>query len=228
MILLSHIIFTNADPFLMHIRRFKQTRAYSMESAIRVRNFDKGNVHPAIAIGMAELLDRIAQDRDKQAFKELFLSYAPKVKGLLIRQGADQQTAEELTQETMLTVWKKAHLFSNSQGSASTWIFTIARNLRIDRLRSEKIWSVMNYEILDQVSEAPSQDEHYIAEQRKMKLKTVLKQLPDEQYEIVNLSYLEGKSHSEISQTLNIPLGTVKSRMRLAYKRIKEMLEGTI
>ncbi|MEO0730118.1 MAG: sigma factor, partial [Pseudomonadota bacterium] len=89
---------------------------------------------------MASLLARIAQDRDARAFADLYDTYVARLRSYMLRQGADGATAEELAQETMLTVWRKAHLYSSEKGSASTWIYTIARNLRIDRLRKETPW----------------------------------------------------------------------------------------
>ena len=199
-----------------------------MEFNVSIQHVRTGINHTALSIGMAELLNRIAQKRDKNAFKELFLSYAPRVKGMFLKQGVDMETAEELTQETLLTVWRKAELYSSQHGSAATWIFTIARNLRIDRLRSEKIWAVMDYTEIDHVSEDKLQDEAFWETQRKDQLNIVLKELPKEQYDIVKLSYIEGKSHNEIAEQLDVPLGTVKSRIRLAYKKIKTMLEEKI
>ncbi len=196
-----------------------------MEYNIGIEQVRIGINRSALAISMSELLNRIAQKRDKNAFKELFINYAPKIKGLFLKQGVNAETAEELTQETLLTVWKKAELYSSNQGSASTWIFTIARNLRIDRLRAEKIWSVMDYTEFEQVSDDKLQDETYWENQRKEKLNKILKQLPKEQYDIVYLSYIESKSHSEIAEQLDVPLGTVKSRIRLAFKKIKTLLE---
>ena len=89
---------------------------------------------------MADLLQRVAANGDVEAFKALFEAYAPRVKAYMLRQGADAATAEELAQETLLAVWRKAGLYSDEKGSATTWIFTIARNLRIDRLRREVAW----------------------------------------------------------------------------------------
>lgn len=189
----------------------------------------QSNANCVIAVqNMAELLNRIAQNRDRQAFREIFTNYGPKVKGLLIRQGADPQTAEELAQETLLTVWKKAHLYANQKGSVATWIFTIARNLRIDRLRSETIWGNMDYEMVEQVCDDKLQDEQVEEGQRKNKLLTALKQISKDQYDVLSLSYLNGMSHSEIAEKLDLPLGTVKSRMRLAYGKIRELLKDEL
>lgn len=199
-----------------------------MVSALNMRKLQP-RVDYVIAVqNMAQLLEKIAKNRDKQAFRELFVSYAPKVKGVLIRQGVDVETAEELAQETLLTVWKKAHLFSCQKGSASTWIYTIARNLRIDRLRSETIWSNMDYEIVEKASDEKLQDDLVDEHQRKDKLLNALKQVSQEQHDVLALSYMGGLSHSEIADKLDLPLGTVKSRMRLAYGKIRELLKDEL
>jgi RNA polymerase sigma-70 factor, ECF subfamily len=171
---------------------------------------------------MADLLQRIAERGDAQAFKELFQSFAPRVKSYMMRQGADPTSAEELAQETLLMVWRKAGLYSSEKGSASTWIFTIARNLRIDRLRREVPWQELP-EGHDEIrSDDPTPDEIVSSRERQGRTQTALATLPDDQKAVVSLSYLEGLSHSEIAERLDLPLGTVKSRMRLAYQKIRE------
>lgn len=199
-----------------------------MVYALNVVKAEKKALRLLLVKDMAELLEKIAEHRDKQAFRELFVKFGPKVKGLLMSQGADVETAEELMQETLMTVWRKAHLFSSQKGSASTWIFTIARNLRIDRLRSEKIWGSMVYEVVDQASDDKGQDEVVHEQQRKLKLSDAMKKISKEQQEVLQLSYVKGLSHSEISEQLDLPLGTVKSRMRLAYGKIKELLKDEL
>lgn len=174
---------------------------------------------------MADLLQRIAERGDAEAFKELFQSFAPRVKSYMMRQGADPTTAEELAQETLLMVWRKAGLYSSEKGSASTWIFTIARNLRIDRLRREVPWQELP-EGHDEIrSDDPTPDEIVSTRERQGRTQTALAALPEDQKAVVSLSYLEGLSHSEIADRLNLPLGTVKSRMRLAYQKIREAVE---
>lgn len=155
----------------------------------------------------------------------LFESYAPRVKSYMMRQGADPTTAEELAQETLLTVWRKAALYSGDKGSATTWIFTIARNLRIDRLRREVAWQPLPDDIEEQEAPDPAPDEAVSERERSAKVQAVLAELPPDQAEAVNLSYVEGLSHSEIAERLGVPLGTVKSRMRLAYHKIRDALE---
>jgi RNA polymerase sigma-70 factor, ECF subfamily len=177
------------------------------------------------SILMADFLQRIAERGDVEAFRQLFQSYAPRVKSYMMRQGADANTAEELAQETMLTVWRKAGLYSGDKGSATTWIFTIARNLRIDRLRRELTWISLPEGHAEQPSTDALPDDILSEQERKVRVQQALKQLPADQLEVVSLSYIEGLSHSEIADRLRLPLGTVKSRMRLAYQKIRELVE---
>jgi RNA polymerase sigma-70 factor, ECF subfamily len=182
-------------------------------------------VRPASHQLMADLLQRIAESGDPEAFNELFQSFAPRVKSYMIRQGADPTTAEELAQETLLMVWRKAALYSGDKGSASTWIFTIARNLRIDRLRREVAWQELPEGHNEIVSDDPTPETVVSDRERQARTQAALANLPQEQRDVVSLSYLEGLSHSEIAERMNLPLGTVKSRMRLAYQKIREAVE---
>lgn len=174
---------------------------------------------------MADLLQRVAANGDVEAFRKLFQTYAPRVKSYMMRQGTDANTAEELAQETLLTVWRKASLYSGEKGSATTWIFTIARNLRIDRLRKEVSWQPLPEDNEEKASDDPAPDEELSERERREKVQEVLSGLPPDQSEVIVLSYVEGLSHSEISDRLGLPLGTVKSRMRLAYQKIRDALE---
>jgi len=174
---------------------------------------------------MADLLQRVAASGDVEAFRKLFQTYAPRVKSYMMRQGADPNTAEELAQETLLTVWRKAGLYSGEKGSATTWIFTIARNLRIDRLRREVAWQPLPEDNDEKASDDPAPDEELSDRQRRERVQAILGELPQDQSEVVVLSYIEGLSHSEIAERLGLPLGTVKSRMRLAYQKIRDGLE---
>jgi RNA polymerase sigma-70 factor, ECF subfamily len=180
---------------------------------------------PPSHIIMADLLQRIAERSDAGAFNEMFQSFAPRVKSYMMRQGADPTTAEELAQETLLMVWRKAGLYSRDKGSASTWIFTIARNLRIDRLRREVPWQELPEGHDEISSDDPNPEEIVSTWERQERTQAALATLPDDQKAVVSLSYLEGLSHSEIAERLSLPLGTVKSRMRLAYQKIREAVE---
>jgi RNA polymerase sigma-70 factor (ECF subfamily) len=175
---------------------------------------------------MADLLRRIAERSDPAAFRELFEAYGPRVKAYMMRQGADAGTAEDLAQETLLTVWRKAALYSGDKGSMTTWVFAIARNLRIDRLRREVPWQELPEGRLAEASDEPLPDEAMADKERQQRVQAALAALPHEQKEVVALAYLEGLSHSEIADRLGMPLGTVKSRMRIAYQKIRQTLEN--
>ena len=175
---------------------------------------------------MSDLLSRIATDRSHEAFRMLFDEYGPKVQAFMIRQGADPTLAEELTQETLVTVWRKAGLYSAEKGSAAMWIFTIARNLRTDHIRRQRIWQ----ELTDQHAQSipaddPPADETIDGRQRQLRVQAVLQELPPDQAEVVTLAFMEGLSHGEIAERLSLPLGTIKSRLRLAYQKLRTALE---
>lgn len=175
-------------------------------------------------IHMTDLIHKVARNRDSAAFHELFVMFSPRIKAMLMRQGADPETAEEIVQETMLSVWRKAHLFAESKGSFSTWVFTIARNLRIDRLRRNHIWQDLGTEVDERPSEDDSPYDELHREQQRARVAEALRTLTPDQHEVVRLSYIEGLTHTEIAERLGVPLGTVKSRMRLAYGKIRERL----
>ena len=176
---------------------------------------------------MSDLLRRIAVERDQEAFRELFRAFGPRVKAMLMRRGADAAAAEDIAQETLLTVWRKAHLFVDTKGSVATWMFTIARNLRIDRLRREFVWQELSDQELQEPEDAPSPEDRVGDAEQFARVRAELAQLPDEQKLILTLAFHEGLSHSEIAGRLGLPLGTVKSRMRLGYQRIRTALEET-
>jgi len=184
----------------------------------------RDNARQTNRLHMTDLIHKVARNRDADAFHELFVMFSPRIKAMLIRQGADPETAEEIVQETMLSVWRKAHLFAESKGSFSTWIFTIARNLRIDKLRRNVIWQDLGVEIDERPSEDDSPYDELQREQQRERVATALDTLNHDQHEVVRLSYLEGLTHTEIAERLGVPLGTVKSRMRLAYGKIREQL----
>jgi RNA polymerase sigma-70 factor, ECF subfamily len=173
----------------------------------------------------SDLLTRIAQHRDREAFAALFDAYAPRVKSFMMRKGASSEQAEDLVQETMIAVWSKAQMYVSDRGSVTTWIFTIARNLRIDRLRREKTSLYSDIDDYDAESLDAQQDDALSRLQEDGYVAKALAQIPEEQRELLILSYVEDLPQSEIAARLQIPLGTVKSRMRLAYRRMRKLLE---
>jgi len=177
------------------------------------------------AAEMAALLTAIAHKRDTDAFGQVFAFYAPRIKTYLVRQGASDAVAEELMQETMLSVWRKAAMFDASKASAGTWIFTIARNLRIDALRRTRRPEIdLNDPALVPEPE-PEPDKQLEASQMQVRVRRAITQLTEDQTAVIQLAFLEDKSHSEIAAALRLPLGTVKSRLRLAMRRIRTILE---
>jgi RNA polymerase sigma-70 factor (ECF subfamily) len=174
----------------------------------------------------AALLYRVASERDRAAFAEIFDHFAPRVKSFMMRKGASAELAEDLVQETMIAVWSKAALYVPERGAASTWVFTIARNLRIDRLRRESAAHFSDLEDFDAPSDDVPGDEAMNRSQEDSHVAKALAQIPPEQRELLILSYVDDVPQSMIAERLNLPLGTVKSRMRLAYRRMRKLLEG--
>lgn len=175
----------------------------------------------------ARLIGLIASRQDRAAFAALFEYFAPRIKTFMQRSGASEARAEELAQETMLTVWRKSALFDPAAASASTWIFTIARNLRIDAHRRERRGS--DLEITDvaiefQVDDKPQPDDTLSAAQAETRVQVAMAELSDDQKRVIELSFFEEKAHAEIAAILAIPLGTVKSRLRLAMNRLRILL----
>lgn len=167
------------------------------------------------------LLGAVAYNQDRNAFKEVFEHFAPRLKAFMLRQGSNPQLAEEVVQETMVNVWRKAGQFDSAKASASTWIFTIARNLRIDHLRkANRPEPDMNDPAL-----APDPEPHALdvisRRQTESRMRQALAILPPEQQEVLRAVFFEDKPHAQAAAELGIPLGTVKSRIRLALKRIR-------
>lgn len=180
------------------------------------------------ARAMTECLRAVSRDRSKEEFVRLFEYYAPRVKAWLMRSGTSPSQAEEIAQETLLTVWRKAGMFDPARASASTWIYTIARNRRIDLFRRNNRPEFNPNDpalVPDPVTPA---DQTLSEGQTAASLKAAIASLPDEQKAVVQKSFYEDKSHSEIAKDLQLPLGTVKSRLRLAFRRLRQVLEPSL
>ncbi len=176
----------------------------------------------------AERIVSIARRQDRTAFAELFNRFAPRVKAFMRRNGASDSLAEEIAQEAMLAVWRKAQLFDPAVSGAATWIFTNARNQRIDAIRRESRGGATRVDQVEaeyEVDETPAADVRMAAAQSETRLREAMSTLPREQLKVIEMSFFEEKAHSEIAETLRIPLGTVKSRVRLAMKRLRALLE---
>jgi RNA polymerase sigma-70 factor (ECF subfamily) len=171
------------------------------------------------------LLLRVGNDRDRSAFKKLYEHFAPRLKSFLLRIGSDMSAAEEICQESMIMVWRRAETFNPDSAGASTWIFTIARNKRIDKLRKDnRPLPDLNDPSFFQIPVDKSDDILQRVEEEK-KITNALKNLPPEQAKLILSAYYEEKSHRKIADETNLPLGTVKSRIRLAINRLRSQLE---
>lgn len=166
---------------------------------------------------------RIRDHKDETAFAELFAYFAPRVKSFLMRGGGDATIAEECTQEVMATLWQKAHLFDPSRASVSTWVFTVARNKKIDHLRKQKR---PEPEDLPWGPEAePEQSDVLVMQQETEALGRALSELPEKQRDLVEKAYFGDMSHTEIAEVTGLPLGTIKSRIRLALDRLRHAMK---
>ncbi len=177
------------------------------------------------AAAQALLIRAVAEHRDRKAFADLFTHFAPRLNAFLMRGGTDRVTAEELTQEVMLTVWRRAESFDPNQATLSTWVFTIARNKRIDGLRRQRR-PELDPEDPALVPDGPAGAEETVsATQREAMLRAAMVDLPVEQAEMLRMAYFEDKAHSEIAAETGLPLGTVKSRLRLAIGHLRKNLK---
>jgi RNA polymerase sigma-70 factor (ECF subfamily) len=178
---------------------------------------------------MSEYLSVVASDRCKRSFAKIFSYFAPRLRSYALKQIGNEALAMELVQDTMSKVWQKSHLFNAEKGSPSTWIFTIARNIRFDMLRkqqnrkedvcSDDLWPILCEQTAD-ANEVPLDHQVTMDE-----IGVLLESLPEKQKLVIEAIYIDGKSQQEVADELDIPLGTVKSRTRLALQRLKEMLK---
>jgi len=168
-----------------------------------------------------DLLSAVARHSDRSAFEKLFVHFGPRIKAYLMKLGSDAGQAEDLMQDVMAQVWRKSALFDRSKAGASTWIFTIARNMRIDSFRRDRRPQIdENDPALIPEAEKPA-DEMLHSQEVSVRLRGILEELPDDQKQVVMLSFYDDKPHSAIAEELGLPLGTVKSRLRLAMGKIK-------
>jgi len=178
-----------------------------------------------VSAGDLSAMLRDVANRDRDAFARLFEHYAPRIKSMMMRSGLDSIPAEDVAQDTMLTVWRKAHLYDPVLGSASAWIYTIARNRRIDMARAAQRAPLESSEAGDdQIDDQPWPDEAVAAVELEERVRIALGELSPDQQRVVRLSFFENRSHAEIAERLELPLGTVKSRIRLAFQRLRDLL----
>lgn len=169
----------------------------------------------------AALLEAVGQKQDRTAFIAVFEYFAPRVKSFLMKAGVSEENADELAQETMLTVWDRAGSYDRSKAAASTWIFTIARNKRIDALRKAGQMRTSDIDDLPVADDAPSAGAVLSEAEEARILTEALETLPPEQADLIRKSFFEDMTHADIALETGLPLGTVKSRIRLALERLR-------
>ena len=168
------------------------------------------------------LIERVRDHQDRAAFAALFQHFAPRVKSFLMKSGAAESLAEECTQDVMATLWTKAHMFDPTRASASTWVFTIARNKKIDAIR--KMRRPEPEELTWGPEAEPDQEDVMSMRQESDRLKTAIRALPEKQRDLIERAYFGDLSHSEIAEATGLPLGTIKSRIRLALERLRHAM----
>lgn len=176
---------------------------------------------------MDELVRAIAERGDRDSFARLYQHYAPRLKSYLLRLGG-ADAAEEMAQEAMLIVWRKAALFDPAKASAGTWIFTIARNLYIDRRRKERRPEIDFDDPMLVNDGEPGADAALSIRQTEEMVRAALTSLSPDQARVIEMSFFEDKPHSIIAAELKLPLGTVKSRLRLAFARLRGALGESV
>ncbi|WP_300544954.1 sigma-70 family RNA polymerase sigma factor [Maricaulis sp.] len=180
---------------------------------------------PSETARLALLLDRVGRGRDRDAFRALFDHFAPRVRSFLVNRRVTPAQADDLTQDVMLTVWRRASSYDRSKASAATWIYTIARNLHIDHYRKTvRAQKLDGADPVMQPDAAPIADELVSRSQDAGTVTYALAELPEDQRIVLDLAFVEGLSHSEIAARLDLPLGTVKSRVRLAMNKLRQTL----
>ena len=180
---------------------------------------------------LSQLLERVGRAADRQAFAALFKHFAPRLKSYLARSGSTESQAEDFAQEAMVSVWRKAGSFDAQQAAASTWIFAIARNLRVDYFRRlghrmETTEQDLEGAAAEEADPDPTPELQLHGQQCERSVRAALQTLPPEQQQVLRLSFFEEHPHARIAEELGIPLGTVKSRVRLAMNQLRRLLNG--
>ena len=171
---------------------------------------------------LSRLLVAVGKNKDTAAFGALFETLAPRVRGFISRRASDRGTLEDVVQETFVNIWRKAHLYDPNKSAAATWIYSIARNVHIDFLRKTARYVVDATDPSFVADSAESPYQKFTHAREKERLRDALSQLPAEQREVLFLAFFGEKAHSEIAEELMLPLGTVKSRIRLALHRLRQ------
>ena len=193
---------------LSHIESPSRQRKYS---AIRVCELD-------------ELLTAVGLERDGEAFTALFDHFRPRVHAQMLRLGLAPFAAADVAQDVMETIWCKAHQFDRNKSAAATWVFRIAQNRRVDVRRRSRDHIFVDADLSAIPDTAPDNDDTIDAARREQHVHAALEELPQDQFRMVQLAFFQGLSHATIAARTKIPIGTVKSRLRLAFTRLRRLL----
>jgi len=183
-----------------------------------------GHPQAAGAHELDNLLTAVGSSRDGQAFALLFDHFRPRVHAQMVRFGLAPVAAEDVTQDVMTTIWRKAHLYDARKSAAATWIFQIARNRGIDLRRRNRELSCDGKAFVAIPDDSEPSDEQIESARHEAHVRAALGALPPAQFDIIRLAFFEGLTHTAIARQLNLPLGTVKSRLRLAFARMRRLL----
>lgn len=180
---------------------------------------------------MPGMVMAIANQRDQSAYRRVFEHFGPRVKSYLLGLKIAPDQVDDVLQEVMIAVWHKASSYRPEKAAVSTWIFTIARNKHIDRIRRDKF---QTYDAVDddaaeaEVADHDIADQQLLTMQRKQAVQAALSKLPEDQMTVISMSFLKDMAHGEIANSLDLPLGTVKSRIRLGFQRLRQELGDTL
>ncbi len=194
-------------------------------TAMKTRNIKADTLSANTDDDLTLCVELIGRNQDKLAFNSIFRYFAPRLKSFLVKAGSTDSQAEEVIQEVMIAVWTKSSTYDSSKSSVSTWIYTIARNKRIDKIRKEKRHYLSESDEGLEIPVDSTQEKEIFSAQVSSSLKKYMENLPEEQSKLLKLSYFYNKTHADISTELKIPLGTVKSRIRLALTKMRHLVE---
>lgn len=195
----------------------------SPTTAVSLKSGQSKNMDDTPTQALSEALVEVADQRDKVAFATLFKYFAPKIKRFGVKQYGSEAMAMELVQDTMTSVWRKAHLYNKEKGAATTWVYTVMRNASFDALRKlkSKKEEHISEEIWPTLQESQSYDDGFRDHLQDKQIQKYISCLPVAQQEVVKGVYFQEMSQEQLAEQLNIPVGTVKSRLRLALQKLR-------
>ena len=200
-------------------------KSVNSTTAMKTRNLNADTLSINTDDDLTLSVELVGKNQDKLAFNNIFRYFAPRLKSFLVKAGSTDTQAEEVIQEVMIAVWTKSSTYDSNKSSVSTWIYTIARNKRIDKIRKEKRHYLSESDEGLEIPVDSTQEKEIFASQVSNSLKKYMSNLPEEQSKLLKLSYFYNKTHADISSELKIPLGTVKSRIRLALTKMRHLVE---